>query len=99
MNRRGFLLTVGAAPAALDSVVSAAHERLAQDGNGRQAEPSGNLTLSSNELEWPFEWRGRKLSSTHFKSRLSGKTFNLSQVREVELIFSASKHRVEIPWW
>ena len=99
MNRRGFLLTAGAAPAALNAASSAALERVARDVRGRRAEPNGQLTLSSRELAWRFEWRDRKLSSTHFENRLSGKTFDLSQVQEMELIFSASKHRIEIPWW
>jgi hypothetical protein len=72
---------------------------LAQEVIVRQPPPNGNLTLSSPELKWHLEWRGRKLSSSHFENRLSGKTLSLSQVQEVELMFSASKHRVEIPWW
>ena len=98
MNRRRFLLTASAVPAALNSAASAALGPAPDDCTPRAAR-NGGLTLSSRELAWRLEWRDRKLSSTRFENRLSGRTFTLSDVQELELIFSASKFRVEIPWW
>ena len=99
MDRRGFLKRVGITPTALRPVASAAHGLLGWDSGRTPIAGDGDLTLSSHELSWHFDWRDRKLKSTHFENRLSRKTFDLSAVQEVELTFSASKHRVDIPWW
>ena len=84
-------------PVALSPAASAASELLAQDA--KRAQKNGGLTLSSHELVWHLEWRDRKLRSSRFENRLSGKVFDLSEVREIELTLSASRHRIEIPWW
>lgn len=99
MDRRRFLRSVSIVPVALSPAASAAHELLARDASRAQVARNGELTLSSRELAWHFEWRDRQLKSTRFENRLSGRVFNLSEVQEIKLTFSASKHRIEIPWW
>ena len=99
MDRRCFLRRVSVAPAALRPVASAAYELLGWDSRRTQIAGNGHLTLSSPELAWHFGWHNKSFKSTHFENRLSGKTFDLSAVQEVELTFSASKHRIDIPWW
>lgn len=99
MNRRRFLVTASAMPAAVNSAASAVLDSVARGGHSHRAPRNGELTLSSRELTWRLEWHDRRLNSTRFQNRLSGKSFDLSRVQEFELIFSASKHRVEIPWW
>jgi hypothetical protein len=90
---------VGVVPAALDCGISAGQEPSARKAGRSRADQNGAFTLSSRELVWNLEWRERRLASTHFENRLSGKRFDLRDVQEIGLTLLTSSHRVEIPWW
>ncbi len=97
MDRRKFLQTTSLVSAALAAPGSKAiaHE----DANFRAAESDGTLAISNDSLAWGFEWKKETLRSSHFLNKLSGHHFALSSVQELTLVFSASKQRIEIPWW
>jgi len=99
MDRRRFLLRTGLMSAALAANASAAVKALEKQASGRRAGRKGKITLANDFLTWNLEWRDGKLGSTSFDNKLSGHSFPLTAVQELVLTFSASKHRVEIPWW
>ncbi len=93
MQRAGLL------SAAVTAAQSRALEAAKQPSPTRQAPRAGEVVLSNEFLSWRLEWRDGRLASTEFENRISGRSFPLSSVQEFVLTLSASKHRVEIPWW
>ncbi|QYM78426.1 hypothetical protein K0B96_14140 [Horticoccus luteus] len=59
--------------------------------------PKRELTLTSDELTWRFEWTDGRLSSRSFANRLSGLRYPLSRVQELGLVFSGATDRVAEP--
>lgn len=55
------------------------------------------LTLTNRQVAWHFDWSGGALCTSAFENRLSGKSFPLSAVRELALVFSAAVDRVAEP--
>ena len=98
MDRRNFLRKAGIMSAALTSATSA-RGGLKREAHAAPVEPGGAVTLTNDALVWRLEWRKRRLGSSRFENKLSGRAFPLSSAQEIVLTFSASKHRVEIPWW
>ena len=98
MDRRNFLRKAGIMSAALTSATST-RGGLKRQAQAARVEPRGAVTLSNDALVWRLEWRKRRLGSSRFENKLSGRAFPLSFAQEIVLTFSASKHRVEIPWW
>src|SRR2546427_11281615 len=98
MDRRNFLRKAGIMSAALTSATSA-RGGLGSQAQAAPVEPGGAVTLSNDALAWRLAWRKRSLGSSRFKNKLSGRAFPLSSAVEIVLTFSASKHRVEMPWW
>ncbi len=100
MDRRRFLQTTSLMSAAFMS--ASALEGSPQDQANTKihpAAPDGAVTLSNNFLLWELGWRKGILSSSRFENKLSGHRFPLASVQELALAFSASKHRIDIPWW
>lgn len=97
MDRRRFLQKAGLLSAALTTAKSS--PALEAPVQSRKALRDGKVTLGNEYLSWRLEWQDRRLAGSAFENRLSGRAFPLSSVNEFVLTFSASKHRVEIPWW
>lgn len=98
MDRRRFLVRAGLMSGALTSGVTP-HEAVEKQDPARRVDRHGELTLSNDALAWQLAWTEGRLRSLRFENRLSGHAFPLSAVQELVLTFSASEHRVEIPWW
>jgi len=98
MDRREFFLRAGLISAALGA---AAPELTALDTGlpAKHVGRNGTLHLTNDALTWRLEWHDRKLASSGFDNKLSGHTFKFSSAQELLLTFSASTHRIEIPWW
>jgi hypothetical protein len=97
MDRRKFLVHAGLISTALTSGATS-HGASEKPAPAPRVGRHGELTLRNDALAWQLEWHEGRLSSARFDNKLSGHTFPLSEVRELTLTFSASKHRVEIPW-
>src|SRR5258708_2691006 len=98
MDRREFLRAglISAALSAGKSLPLVASERPLK--NSREG-IKGGLDLTNDELIWRLTWDENGLKSTGFVNKLTGRSFLFSSVQEISLTFSASKVRVEIPWW
>jgi hypothetical protein len=97
MDRRQFLIKTG-----MLSVMGAASSVLAavpEHTPGKKVAATGKLSLANELLEWRLEWKDRQLHSAGFTNKLTGKSFPIATKHELSLNFSASKHRVDIPWW
>jgi len=57
------------------------------------------VVLSNEYLEWELTMGGGAVASTRLHNKLSGRTFAISDSKEIQLTFSDAKARVEIPWW
>lgn len=99
MDRREFFLRTGIVSAALGS--RAGREAMAMDENvpWKRAARDGAVVLANDAMAWHLEWHNHKLASTGFDNKLSGRQFKFTSAEEFVLTFSASAHRIEIPWW
>jgi hypothetical protein len=99
MDRREFFFRTGMLSAALGS--AARVELAAADVNAplKQAARDGAVVLANDAMAWRLEWHNRKLASAGFQNKRSGHQFPFTSAEEILLTFSASAHRVEIPWW
>lgn len=99
MDRREFFLRTGVVPAALS--VRAGQGIMAQDVNAplKPAGRDGAIQLANDAMAWHLEWHNRKLASTGFENKLSGRQIKFTSAQEFLLTFSASAQRIEIPWW
>ena len=98
MDRRKFLLGAGLLSATV-AAVSGTAEAHNQSAPTHRVARQGKFVLSNGYLAWELEWKQGKLGNSVLHNKLTGHTFHLSTRREFRLVFSASKHRVEIPWW
>ena len=57
------------------------------------------LSLSNSMLRWDLEVERAGLHARGFQNQLSGRYSSFTRSQEVSLTFSASRHRIEIPWW
>jgi hypothetical protein len=64
-----------------------------------RAQTLEKFTLGNEYVEWEFSRGGRGLATAAIRNKLSGVRHAVKQSRELRLIFSAAKARVEIPWW
>ena len=100
MDRRRFLQTTSLMSAAFISASTA--EGNPQDRTNPNicpVAPNGTVTLSNDLLLWELNCRKGILASSRFENRITGSRFTLSFVQELILTFSASRHRIDIPWW
>lgn len=98
MDRREFLR------AGLISAALSAGKSLPLEASGRLLKISrggvkGSLDLTNDELIWRLAWDENGLKSMGFVNKLTGRSFPFSSTEEIALTFSASRRRIEIPWW
>src|SRR5665213_2101329 len=91
LNRRDFVKTgiAGLAGAAYGerTIASAPHSQ-------GQA-----LTLENDQMVWEFSESKRQIASHGLRNKVSGHYFPLRAAKELQLILSGVKERIEIPWW
>ena len=98
MDRREFLRAglISAAFSARQSLPLGASDKPLKVPRG---EVKGKLDLNNDELTWRLAWDENGLKSLGFVNKLTSRSFPFSSAEEIALTFSASKARVEIPWW
>ncbi|MCL4401481.1 MAG: hypothetical protein M1436_02280, partial [Acidobacteria bacterium] len=84
MDRREFLKDVAWGAAAIPAAA---------------AEGPRKWTLENRYLSWEIEAGPGGIRSTGFHNKISGRRTALDPKPEFALVFSAAKHRIEIPWW
>jgi hypothetical protein len=84
--------------AALTAASSAAIDGSTTHFATGQNSPAG-FTLTNHSLSWQLASSDARIHSSQFENKLSGRVFPLSAAQELVLTFSASRRRVEIPWW
>jgi hypothetical protein len=90
LNRRDFVKT------GVAGLAGAAYGDL---GIASAAQPQGHaLTLENDQMVWEFA-HGRKLASQGLRNKASGRYFPLRSAIELQLVLSAVKDRIDIPWW
>jgi len=87
MNRRDFVK---------GTVVSLASAGLESNPLAAGAESANIVTLGNDQLVWEFSMAGKKIESAFLTNRLSGRKYPLKAARELELVFSAARERIEI---
>jgi hypothetical protein len=55
--------------------------------------------LSDSLLRWDLEAGPAGLQAKGFQNQLSGRYVSFARSQEISLTFSASRQRIEIPWW
>jgi len=86
MKRRSFLQTSLATAASLY-------------GHAAPARRGESIGLSNSWLEWNLDLGPAGVGVTGFQNKLSGRYVSFSHSQEISLTFSASRQRLEIPWW
>ncbi len=64
-----------------------------------RAQSEEKLTLSNDSMDWEFSLAGGGFRTVGVRNKLSGKYHPVLQSRELRLVFSAAKTRIDIPWW
>jgi hypothetical protein len=66
---------------------------------GSAAAEARRFALENKFLAWQVETSSAGIRSTAFHNKLSGRRVELGASTELALVFSASRQRLEIPWW
>jgi len=96
MKRRDFIKSGLVSLASTNALGSAAIADLGAEG---KYEEGRKLTLGNKYLDWNFLMTGGTLRSASLRNKLSSRDYELADSKEFRITLSASKSRIEIPWW
>ena len=96
MKRRDFIKSGLASLASTSALGSTA---FAEQGAEEKYEEGRKLTLGNRYLDWNLLMTGGTLRSASLRNKLTSRDYGLADSREFQITLSASKSRIEIPWW
>jgi hypothetical protein len=99
MDRRQFFLKTGLLSAALGARVTPGLGAVEKQNVARPVTQHGKLDLTNPFLTWHLEWHDKKIASTGFENKISGREFTFRRAKEIILNFSSLLRRIEIPGW
>jgi hypothetical protein len=96
MKRRDFIKSGLASLASTSALGSAAS---AERGAEEKYEEGRKLTLGNKYLDWNLLMTGGTIRSVCLRNKLSSRDYALVDSKEFQIALSASRSRIEIPWW